>query len=224
MSTLHLVENKVPQPNGGTVSDVARAVIEGLEAGLYVPGQRMVEADLCLRHGVGRQIVRHALQRLSALGVVELAPNRGARIASMTHEEAVRTLEVTEVLFGLLAESAARRLVDSSARNALIAAIAALNHSREQAALHLFVKARRQFFRALSQLAANPELSRIIDQVRVHVLRAQFGFAALAARHAEELAAVGALVLAGDVAGAGEASRQHVSAIREYLKNNQNRE
>jgi DNA-binding GntR family transcriptional regulator len=93
-----------------TAADIARIVVEGLEAGEFSPGQRMVEADLCLRFGVGRQIVREALQHLHAIGVVALEPNRGAHIIHVTRDQAVMTLELTELLFGLVSRTAARRI------------------------------------------------------------------------------------------------------------------
>lgn len=205
----------------GAAFDLAQALIDGLEAGEYVPGQRMIEADISRRYNTGRQIVRDALQRLNALGIVELAPNRGARIVSMTAEDAILTLDVTEVMFGLLARSAARRIAQGAESAVLASAIANLTASQEWMPPHVFAKARRQFFAALTQIAGNQELSRVIEQLRVHVLRAQFGFASLGQRHARELAEVGRQVMAGDEVRAEQASRAHVSDIREYLTESQ---
>ena len=57
---------------------VVAALIRGLQAGRYVPGQRLIEADLTKELKVSRGPVREALKRLAAEGLVSLIPHRGA--------------------------------------------------------------------------------------------------------------------------------------------------
>jgi DNA-binding GntR family transcriptional regulator len=51
------------------------------------PGARLGEVELADRLGVSRTPVREALSRLAAEGLVEVAPNRGARVATWTVAE-----------------------------------------------------------------------------------------------------------------------------------------
>lgn len=198
--------------------EIVRGVVQALEAGELSFGERLVEADLCLRFGVGRQAVREALQHLKLIGVVEIVPNRGAHILHMTRERAVLTLEITELLFGLVARTAARRIAAGACPVALEQAVAEIDGSVAADSPADYMRARRHLYAALAQIADNPELTRILYQVRVHVLRGQFGFASLRADHAPELGAIGRLVLAGQGEQAETASRAHVERIRRHLE------
>ena len=51
------------------------------------PGSRLGEVELADRLGVSRTPVREALTRLAAEGLVEIVPNRGARVATWTVAE-----------------------------------------------------------------------------------------------------------------------------------------
>jgi len=57
-----------------------------LHGGL-APGVRLGEVELAERLGVSRTPVREALSRLAAQGLVDTAPNRGARVATWTLAE-----------------------------------------------------------------------------------------------------------------------------------------
>ncbi len=50
-------------------------------------GSRLGEVELAERRGVSRTPVREALTRLAAEGLVEIVPNRGARVSSWTVAE-----------------------------------------------------------------------------------------------------------------------------------------
>ena len=51
------------------------------------PGSRLGEVELAERLGVSRTPVREALSRLAAEGLVDVSPNRGARVATWTVAE-----------------------------------------------------------------------------------------------------------------------------------------
>jgi DNA-binding GntR family transcriptional regulator len=55
--------------------------------GDFAPGLRLGEVELAERLGVSRTPVREALARLAAEGLVEISPNRGARVTSWSVEE-----------------------------------------------------------------------------------------------------------------------------------------
>ena len=66
---------------------VLHAVRELILGGQLTPGARLGEVELAERLGVSRTPVREALSRLAAEGIVEIQPNRGARVATWTVAE-----------------------------------------------------------------------------------------------------------------------------------------
>jgi DNA-binding GntR family transcriptional regulator len=87
-----------------TVARVVEALREGIREGRWVPGQRMVEADLTEEMAVGRGPIREALRILSGDGLVELIPHRGARIRRVDKSEAVNIQQVLGTLQFLSAD------------------------------------------------------------------------------------------------------------------------
>jgi DNA-binding GntR family transcriptional regulator len=79
------------------------------------PGQRLVEEELAGMLAVTRASLRAALFDLTAEGLVERIPNRGARVRVITLDEAVAITECRMALEGLCAAKAAERVTESAA-------------------------------------------------------------------------------------------------------------
>jgi DNA-binding GntR family transcriptional regulator len=92
-----------------TVSRIRAAIL----AGTFAPGQRLVEAELSDMFQSSRGVVRSALVDLSHEGLVERIANRGARVRSISLDEAVAITEVRMVVEGLCAAKAAEKITDS---------------------------------------------------------------------------------------------------------------
>ena len=96
-----------------------RAAVERLReailGGDMAPGQRLVEEELAGMLAVTRASLRAALFDLTAEGLVERIPNRGARVRTVTLDEAVAITECRMVLEGLCAAKAAERVTRSQA-------------------------------------------------------------------------------------------------------------
>jgi len=69
-----------------------------IDAGDLLPGARIPERALCARFAVSRTPLRECLKVLAAEGVVELLPNRGARVATLDEEHLAHLFEVIAAL------------------------------------------------------------------------------------------------------------------------------
>src|SRR5882757_9457229 len=125
------------------------ALRRAIRAGDMAPGQRLVEAELAELLGVTRAGVRAALLDLTAEGLVERIPNRGARVRSVSLAEAVQITECRMMLEGLCAAKAAEHATDGQIAHlvslgeqlrAVVAAGEPLKYSELNHELHRFIE------------------------------------------------------------------------------------
>ena len=63
-----------------TASKLRDAIVDGL----FKPGEKLLEAELCRQMGVSRTSVREALRQLEAERLVKIIPNRGPSVTQLT--------------------------------------------------------------------------------------------------------------------------------------------
>src|SRR3954452_13325183 len=97
--------------HAGLLDGVRRLINEGDLA----PGARVPERELCARFGVSRTPLRECLKVLAAEGLVELLPNRGARIATLDGADLVHLFEVMAALEAEGGRLACERISDAEA-------------------------------------------------------------------------------------------------------------
>lgn len=86
-----------------------------ITTGLYPPGKRLVERELCEALGVSRTSVREALRQLQSERLVECGPNRSIRVARITSRDAEDIYTLREMLQTL----AIKRFVREADSNAV---------------------------------------------------------------------------------------------------------
>lgn len=96
--------------------------------GELTPGERVPERELCQRFGVSRTPLREALKVLASEGLLELLPQRGAKVAQLTLADVEEMFPVVGALEALAGELACRRISDQG-----IAVIATAHENMLQA-------------------------------------------------------------------------------------------
>lgn len=152
---------------------VVEAIKRGILLGRFVPGQRLIEADMTRDHGVSRGPVREALKRLAAEGIVALSRHRGAYIRLLTRREVMELLLVLQAIVGLAARVAALRMKKPENRARLKAAFERLNDHGPIGDRVLQSMDRNGFYDAMFAIADNRELARIHPVVPTQILRMQ---------------------------------------------------
>lgn len=149
------------------------ALRSAIATGDLVPAQRLVEQELAARFHVTRSSIRAALMDLSADGLVDHTPHRGAAVRVVTIEEAVAISEVRMHLEGLCAAKAAERATDAEREELTrigremqegVAADDALRYSRLNIALHTAVR----------DIAAQPVAADLLDRLNGQLVRQRF--------------------------------------------------
>jgi DNA-binding GntR family transcriptional regulator len=213
-----------PAPNVSSATLIFRDILEGLYEGRFVPGQRLVEADLTRAYGVSRGSVREALSRLAAEGIVELNLHRGAQIRMMTRAEALNFITLLELLIGLAARLAAQKLKGaaktSPERKKFQAVCRHLLGFEKKPESYELIRARNRFYQCLVEIGGNDALGRMLPLMSVHLLRVQFR-AFLDVSNTDRFAGyrqISEAVLAGDARRAELAGRRHQRRVGNMLK------
>lgn len=96
-SATDAVPRKQPQRHS-VRGQVLAALREALISGELRPGEVYSAPALAVRYGVSATPVREAMQTLAGEGAVEVAPNRGFRVAERTHRDLAELAEVRAML------------------------------------------------------------------------------------------------------------------------------
>ena len=95
--------NQSRKKNVPATKEISAWLRDRIRKGRFVPGQRLVEADIMSETGATRIKVREALQRLATEGLVEIEEFRGASVKRFTPEQIRQIYRARMALEGLAA-------------------------------------------------------------------------------------------------------------------------
>jgi DNA-binding GntR family transcriptional regulator len=198
----------------------ATALRDALARGDLAPGQRLIEGELAADYGVTRASVRAALIDLTAEGLVERIPNRGARVRVVSVEEAVAITECRMVLEGLCAARAAQRATDDEIES-LVVLGAQMRTAVTEGEPVKYSEYNRDLHRRVREIAAQPVANAVLDRLNAQLIRHRFRLSLRPGRPQvslkEHLAIIDAIARR-DPAAAEAATRAHLASVIEALK------
>ena len=156
------------------VETVLNAIKSGIKEGHYVPGQRLVEAELTNSLKVSRGTLREAMWRLSGEGLVEIRPNYGVSIKRLSKEEALGIFAIREMLEGLAARLATENINLPGNLKRLERALKLTIQSQNSPNLSEYSEANEVFHDTIIGIAGNSQLSNLIEQLRIPLYHLQF--------------------------------------------------
>jgi DNA-binding GntR family transcriptional regulator len=198
---------------------------QAIVTGDMVPGQRLVEEELAGAFEVTRASLRQALIDLTADGLVERIPNRGARVRVITRDEAVAITECRMVLEGLCAAKAAENVTATQAKqlgqlsDELKAAVSDGEPVR-------YSELNRELHRLVIDISGQEVAAGLIARLNGQLVRHQFRLSLRPGRPQQSLPehlAIIAAIIAKDPARAEEAARAHLRSVIHALSQEDHR-
>ena len=170
--------------------------------------------------GVTRQSLRAALLDLTAEGLVERIPNRGARVRVVTTDEAVAITECRMALEALCAVKAAQHITDDDAAR-LRELGAELKRAVAERNPLKYSELNRELHRRVGAISGQAVAVSLLARLHAQIVRHQFQLALRPGRPEQSLAEHLAIIDA--IAGrrpddAGEAVRRHLNSVIDALR------
>ncbi|MDX8438973.1 GntR family transcriptional regulator [Mesorhizobium australafricanum] len=201
--------------SGTTVDQMVRAIGDRIVTGYLRPGEKLDETSLAARFDVSRTPVREALGQLSAMGLVERRPNRGAIVAVVTQAHLASMFESMAELEAICARFSAERMT-SSERRGLEIEHQASARMVQLAAEEDYEHFNTEFHSRLYRGAHNEHIHDLTVMTRSRLApfrRAQFMLPGRLAKSWQEHELIVTAIMRGDGVAAGRAARDHVSIV-----------
>ena len=150
---------------------VSKEMEEAILSGQFKPRERLIEMDLISRFGVSRTVIREALKKLEAKGLIRTTPYRGAMVADLTVEEIEEIYFVRAELEKIAARLVLEHITQSEIQNLKKLAKEVERHLREKT--HQIIEMDSEFHRMIFRACRNSYLYDMIDFLRTkaHIVR-----------------------------------------------------
>lgn len=210
--------SKLIRQKPGTLSEkIANYLRDGIIAGNYVPGQRLIEADITNNLGISRGSLREAFRKLSAEGFIESIPNKGAIVRRFTQNEVQELFDIRTALETLAARLAARNIYNPKVRFAFKTAIECIWETSERSSGVSYLNENKVFHQAIANASGNTRLAELCRQMRLPLIMLQISRTLepeVLHISNQEHRLIAEKILQGDEEGAASAIQAHLDRAR----------
>lgn len=167
-------------PPRRTLDGVIYAELRGRIVTLdYAPGRMIFENEIAAEFGVSRTPVRQAFLRLAIDDLLQILPQRGARVSFLSPAKVREAQAVRESLETTAFADAARRWKeDDPACRALVATVEAILAEQDKAVASgdyvAFTRLDEDYHNAIIRFAGNLTLMAIVEEMRLVLNRVRF--------------------------------------------------
>ncbi len=140
------------------VEQAAESIVAAAARGLFLPGDRLVEAEIARDLGISRVPVREALRLLESQGIVVSTPYKGMRLMQVTNAGVAALMRVRLALESLAIREALRQPGPAARFAALEGAALGYDHACRRDDPALIVLADGEFHAELCRLSGNAPL------------------------------------------------------------------
>jgi len=202
-----------------SVTHIVTFIRERIRAGRYVPGQRLVEADIMRELSASRGRVREALQRLATEGVITIEEFKGASVRHLARDEVIQLYRARMALEGLAAADCATN-APHEFKLRLAQLQRQLNDLEHSGNHDQFAKLNDEWHRMIIEGSRNQYVATFVERLRVPVYRLLFS-TFYNARRIDSANAdhrrVTAAIVAGKAKEAEKYMRAHISDALEAV-------
>lgn len=185
---------------------------EAIMDGRFLPGQRLVERELCELLDVSRPSVREALRKLEAEKLITIVPHRGPMVAAITRDEARDLYAVRALMESFAVQEFARQATDEQVRQ-LGSAVQKLHAEAASGDRKRLLQAKAEFYDVILEGCGNALVREMLLTLlsRISLLRAtSFSRQDRLPESLKEIDRMYALIGVRDADGARDAARLHI--------------
>jgi len=203
---------------GGTkktlVQRVHETLLAGFDEGIFLPGERIKAAELAKLLGLSRAPVREALHVLAGQGLVELLPDKGAILRSMTLGDLIETYEVSGPIASFAVGVATRRIGEADNAERVTRAMDRIRAAGNKPPSYAFYDPLDDYHYILNDIAEKPYVSYLMRALNLdywhRFLAENIDLARHIPRYVDNYQRLTDAVLAGDWRASEAITKSHV--------------
>jgi DNA-binding GntR family transcriptional regulator len=143
-----------------------RAIVSGL----FEPGQRLVERNLCDQMGVSRSVIREVIRHLESEGLVENIAKQGPTVAQLSWDDARQIYEIRLALEATAAADCATR-ADDTIKAKLAAALEELDRTSKSQSPPAILDATHEFYKVMFEAGGHLIAWEIVNRLNGRISR-----------------------------------------------------